>query len=77
MGSATTVNLRTGGAQTPIGPGSTNVSFYVLRIDYHNGNDDVRVNLNPTSLTEPATPTLTMLGAGDMSFNGISFGAYQ
>ena len=47
MGSATTVNLRTGGAQTPIGPGSTNVSFYVLRIDYHNGNDDVRVYPEP------------------------------
>jgi len=76
LGSATSVNLRAGGAQTPIGPGSTNVNFFIARIDFKGGRDDVRVFLNPVSAREPATPTLTALGAGDMSFDGISFGAY-
>ncbi|HEV2435278.1 MAG TPA: glycoside hydrolase family 32 protein, partial [Verrucomicrobiae bacterium] len=59
-----------------LGPGSTAVNFYVLRIDYRTGNDRVTVYRNPTSLTEPATPTLTVSNLADMSFNGISFGAY-
>lgn len=59
-----------------LGPGSTGVNFYVLRIDYHAGNDTVTVYRNPTSLTEPATPTLVVSNIADMSFNGISFGAY-
>lgn len=63
-------------AQTLIGPGSAAVSFYVVRIDFLGGNDTVYVYQNPTSATEPATPTLLETSAGDMSFNGISFGAF-
>jgi fructan beta-fructosidase len=59
-----------------LGPGSTNVNFYVLRIDYHNGNDTVTVYRNPTSPTEPVTATLTVSNVADLSFDGISFGAY-
>lgn len=59
-----------------LGPGDTNVDFYVLRIDYHTGNDTVTVYRNPTSPTEPAIPTLVVSNVADMSFNGISFGAY-
>jgi len=73
----TNVNLRApGGTQTLIGAGSTAVNFYVVRIDFKPGDDDIRVYRNPTSSTEPATPTLTRLAAADMSFNGISFGAF-
>ncbi|MEK7951110.1 beta strand repeat-containing protein [Luteolibacter soli] len=71
------VNLRApNGTHTFIGAGSTNVNFYVVRIDFKAGNDDVRVYQNPTSATEPGVPTLTKLGAADMSFNGVSFGAF-
>jgi fructan beta-fructosidase len=59
-----------------LGPGDTNVNFYVLRIDYHAGNDSVTVYRNPTSATEPAIPTLALANIADLSFNGISFGAY-
>ena len=60
-----------------LGPGSTNVNFYVVRIDYQGGNDTVYVYRNPTGTNESANvPVATMLGVGDMSFNGISFGAY-
>ncbi len=78
----TDVHLRAeapaGGASTfyDLGPGSTNVNFYVMRIDYKSGSDDVFIYRNPTSLTEPANPTLTVSNIGDLSFNGISFGAY-
>ncbi len=67
-----------GGASTfyDLGPGSTGVDFYVLRIDFHAGNDTVTVYRNPTSLSEPATPTLTVSNIADLSFNGISFGAF-
>ena len=67
-----------GGSSTfyDLGPASTGVNFYVLRIDYHTGNDTVTVYRNPTSSTEPAMPTLTVSNVTDMSFNGISFGAY-
>ncbi len=72
------VNLRApSGTQTPIGAGTTGVNFYVVRIDFKTGNDDVYVYRNSTSATEPGSPTLTMLAAGDMSFNGISFGAFD
>ena len=59
-----------------LGPGSTGVNFYVVRIDYHAGNDTVTVYRNPTSPTEPATPTLVVPNIADMSFDGISFAAY-
>ncbi|MES2658761.1 MAG: CotH kinase family protein [Verrucomicrobiota bacterium] len=73
----THVNLRApNGTQTFIAPGNTSVNFYVVRIDFKSGSDDVRVYMNPTSDIEPETPTLTRLAAADMSFNGISFGAY-
>lgn len=78
----TDVNLRAevppGGASSfwSLGPGNASVNFYVMRIDFKPGNDDVFVYRNPTSLTEPATPTLVVSNAADMSFNGISFGAY-
>jgi fructan beta-fructosidase len=72
------VEAPAGGASTfyDLGPGGTGVDFYVLRIDYHTGNDTVTVYRNPTSLTEPATPTVVVSNIADMSFNGISFGAY-
>ncbi len=59
-----------------LGAGSTGVNLYVLRIDYHTGNDTVTVYRNPTSATEPANPTLRLSNIADMSFNGISFGAF-
>jgi len=67
-----------GGASTfyDLGPGSTGVNFYVLRIDYHAGNDTVSVYRNPASRTEPATPTVAVSNLADMSFNGISVAAY-
>ncbi len=67
-----------GGTSTfwDLGPGSTNVNFYVVRIDFKPGNDDVFIYRNPASPTEPATPTLTVSNIADVSFNGISFGAY-
>ncbi|MCW1887640.1 glycoside hydrolase family 32 protein [Luteolibacter flavescens] len=61
---------------TLMGAGDTNVNFYVVRIDFKAGNDDVRIYRNPTSATEPGEPTLTRLDAADMSFDGISFGAF-
>jgi len=71
------VNLRApAGVFTRIGPGDTNVNFYVLRIDFKSGADDVRVYRNPTSDIEPAQPTLTKLGAADLSFNRISLAAF-
>ena len=60
-----------------LGAGNTAVNFYVVRIDYKAGNDDVFVYRNPTSLTEPATPTLTVSNVADMSFNGLSVAAYN
>ncbi|HTI98794.1 MAG TPA: GH32 C-terminal domain-containing protein [Dongiaceae bacterium] len=67
-----------GGASTfyDLGPGSTNVNFYVLRLDFHGGNDTLTVYRNPASPTEPTTPTLVVSNLTDLSFNGISFGAY-
>jgi signal transduction histidine kinase len=74
---ADTVNLRAPAQVfTPIGPGNTNVNFYVLRIDFQPGGDDVRIYRNPTSNLEPAQATLTMRGIADMSFNRISLAAF-
>jgi hypothetical protein len=64
------------GTHTLIGAGDTGVNFYVVRIDFKPGNDDVRVYRNPTSATEPGEPTLARLDAADMSFDGISLGAF-
>ena len=76
-GGSSSVYLRTPSInQNLIGPASTAVSFYVVRIDFLGGNDTVTVYQNPTLATEPVTPTLQETGAGDMSFNGISFGAF-
>ena len=78
QGTATSVYLRAPNAtHTAIGAGSTAVNFYVVRIDFKSGNDDIRVYRNPTSTAEPGTPTLTKLAQADMSFNGISFGAFS
>jgi fructan beta-fructosidase len=67
-----------GGGSThyDLGAGNTNVDFYVMRIDFKADNDDVFVYRNPTSATEPITPTLTVSNAADMSFNSISLAAY-
>jgi fructan beta-fructosidase len=67
-----------GGSSTfwDLGPGNTNVNFYVVRIDYKAGNDDVFVYRNPKSVTEPTTPTLTVSNAADMSFDAICLGTY-
>lgn len=75
---ATTVNLRAPNAtHTPLGLGNTNVNFYVMRIDYHGGSDDVYVYRNPTGPNESDNPpVLTMPGVADMSFNCISMAAY-
>ena len=78
MPNATTVNLRApNSTQTPFALGDTNVNFYIVRIDYHGGSDDVYVYRNPTGPSEmDSQPALTMLGVADMSFNGISMAAY-
>src|SRR5262249_13296133 len=77
-GGNTDVYLRVPSAgQTSIGSGNTSVNFYVVRIDFLGGNDTVYVYQNPSSATEPGTPTLTMAGAGDLSFNGLSFGCFN
>lgn len=75
---ATTVNLRAPDTQqTPFAPGNTNVNFYIVRIDYHGGSDDVYIYDNPGGPNESDNqPALTMPGVADMSFNGISMGAY-
>ncbi|MEI9962636.1 MAG: hypothetical protein WDM76_16425 [Limisphaerales bacterium] len=67
-----------GGASTQydLGAGNTNVNFYVVRIDFKSGNDDVFVYRNPTSATEPVMPTLVVSNVADMSFDGISVAAY-
>jgi fibronectin-binding autotransporter adhesin len=77
-GGNTDVYLRVPSAgQTSIGPGNTSVNLYVMRIDFLGGNDTVTIYRNPTSATEPVTPTLTLANAGDMSFNGLSFGCFN
>ena len=69
-----------GGSSTfyTVGPGNTGVNFYVVRIDYTASGDTVTVYQNPTSTTEAgATPQLVQSGLADMSFNGISFVAFN
>src|SRR5690606_362242 len=71
------VHLRApGNTHTLIGPGNTDVNFYVIRIDFKDGPDDVFVYRNPTGSVEPVTPTAVKTGVPDLSFNGISFGAW-
>ncbi|MES1180634.1 MAG: RICIN domain-containing protein, partial [Verrucomicrobiota bacterium] len=71
------VNLRApAGVFTPIGPGNTNVNFYVMRIDFKPGNDDVRVYRNPAASKEPNQPTLLTTNVADLSFNRISLAAF-
>ncbi|HEU5123945.1 MAG TPA: TIM-barrel domain-containing protein, partial [Verrucomicrobiae bacterium] len=67
---------RPGGAFSSLGAGDTAVDFYVVRIDFKPGNDDVRIYRNPTSLTEPGAATLTLPGVGDMSFDRFCVGAW-
>jgi hypothetical protein len=55
--------------------GST--SFFVMRIDYKNGNDSVKAYLNPPNDKEPATPSVQAPNNGDMSFNGISLAMFS
>lgn len=58
--------------------GNHAVDFYVVRIDFQPGDaDNVLVYRNPNSLTEPLVPTAAITNAGNMSFNGISFGAFN
>jgi len=72
------VNLRAGGVNNySLGAGDTGVDFYVVRINYKAGNDDVYVYRNPTSTSEPAVPTLVVSNAADMSFNALSVAAYN
>jgi hypothetical protein len=73
------VNLRApnGVNNRSLGAGTAAVNFYVVRIDYKAGNDDVFVYRNPSSTSEPATPTLTVSNVADLSFNGVSVAAYN
>ncbi|RYD25567.1 MAG: hypothetical protein EOP86_27135, partial [Verrucomicrobiaceae bacterium] len=52
------------------------VNFYVVRIDFKDGNDDILVYRNPTGASEPVTADLALPDQADMSFNGISFGDF-
>jgi hypothetical protein len=61
---------------TAIGPANTDVNFFVIRIDYKAGNDDIRVYMNPALGVEPGVPTLTALAQADMSFDGFAVGAF-
>jgi len=77
------VNLRVqdppgsnGNTMYGLGAGNTGVNFYVVRIDFKAGNDDVYVYRNPTSATEPVSATVSVTNAPDRSFNGISLGAF-
>jgi autotransporter-associated beta strand protein len=73
------VNLRVeqpaGGSATGhiIGAADANVvDLYVVRIDYANGGDTVRVYRNPVSATEPPVATLMVSNIVDYSFNGFA-----
>jgi len=71
------VNLRAPGSRfAAIGPGDTNVNFYVMRIDFKAGNDDVRVYRNPTGTIEPEVADLTLHDRADLAFNRISLAAF-
>ena len=75
----TNVNLRAPALVTDqsLGAGDTNVNFYVVRIDYVGGADNVYVYRNPTGTSESDnTPTIVKMGVTDMSLSGISLAAY-
>jgi len=56
VANSTQVNLRAPvTTHTPMGVGSTNVNFYVVRIDFKSGNDDVYVYRNPRAIWKPTT----------------------
>lgn len=75
--SKNTVSLRAPAATfTTVGEGTTNANFYVLRIDFKSGDDEVRVYRNPAPASEPLKPTLALTNAGDLSFNRISLAAF-
>ena len=79
-GVANSVNLRAPNTvnNLSLGTATTGVNFYVMKIVYHSGNDDIYVYRNPTNATEAAnTPTLTKLAQADMSFDGLSMAAYN
>jgi autotransporter-associated beta strand protein len=68
-----------GSSFTDLGAGNTSVNFYVVRFDfnYGGGNTVVTIYRNPTSATEPLTPTAQITGiTADMSFDGIALGAF-
>jgi cysteine-rich repeat protein len=67
-----TVNLRAPNpVQQPIGQATTNVEFWVLRIDYKAGNDDIRVYRNAPLEIEPATADLVATAQADMAFDSL------
>lgn len=72
------IYLRAGGVKNyDLGPANTTgVDFFVVRIDYKPGNDDVFVYRNPTSATEPAAPTLVVSNSADMSLSGFSLASF-
>lgn len=71
------VDLGAGDSFEDPSTGNHAVDFYVVRIDFQPGHaDNVLVYRNPTSMTEPATATATLTNVGNMSFNGISLGAF-
>lgn len=71
------IHLRApGDTHTVIGAGDTAANFYVVRIDFKPGNDDIRIYRNPTSATEPPVATLSKPSVTDLSFDGISFGSF-
>jgi len=71
------VHLR--GPHNPaIGPAGTDATFYVVRIDYRPGKDDVRVYRDPPMDHEPAArdAAVNLPAFQDMTFDGISLAAY-
>lgn len=71
------VNLRAPATTfTPIGPGSTELNLYVVRIDFKPGNDDIRVYRNPGTDREPDESSLTLAGVADLSFDRVSVAAF-
>ncbi len=63
-----------------LGAGNTSVNFYVVRIDFNlaGGNSTVTIYRDSTSATEPGSSTAQITGiTADMSFDGISFGAFN
>jgi diadenosine tetraphosphatase ApaH/serine/threonine PP2A family protein phosphatase len=71
------VHLR--GPHNPVvGPAETDVSLYVVRIDFVPGNDDVYVFRNPPVDAEPDAGEASVKAKGfqNMTFDGISLGAF-